>query len=136
MNDEIDLANAPKPWWASKTIIGAIVVIAAQGARLAGWEVDTSALTNEVLTAVSLLGGALAWWGRVKAERPISRRRIAPGVGNDPDAEGVPPAARPLAHPPAGVRRTERPAQAEQLPPEPGRSGGGSSGRDPGPFGY
>lgn len=76
------LAPAPKPWWQSRAIIGALVIVAAQGLRLTGWEIDTEALTDALLNALILVGAALAWWGRVQATRPISRR-VAPGLGSD-----------------------------------------------------
>jgi hypothetical protein len=74
-----DQTNA-KPWWRSRTIIGALVVLAAQGARLAGWDVDTSLTTDLAIEAATIIGGLLAWFGRVRAEAPISRKQVAPGV--------------------------------------------------------
>jgi len=73
-------APAEKPWWQSRTVLGALVVLLASGLRLAGVDVDQQALTSLVLDAVSLLGGALALWGRIAASRPI-RRRVLPGGG-------------------------------------------------------
>ena len=69
-----------KPWWTSRGEVGALVVILAQVALLFDWEVDTAATTEAVLSLVSLLGGLLAWWGRLKATRPISRKQVVPGV--------------------------------------------------------
>lgn len=40
------------------------------------------------------------------------------------------------ARPVAKLREPERSSPPEQLPPDPGRGGGGNEGRDPGPFGY
>jgi len=73
----------PKPWWQSRAIIGAVVVVVAQGVRLAGWEVDSQATTDAITSGLTVIGAALAWWGRVKATKPISRRRVAPGIGRD-----------------------------------------------------
>ncbi|MBK8638047.1 MAG: hypothetical protein IPN92_07055 [Chromatiaceae bacterium] len=101
---------APKAWWQSRAIIGALVVVAAQGLRLTGWEIDTEALTDALLNALSLLGAALAWWGRVQATRPISRR-VAPGLGSD----------QPLRR--AGGLRPAAGAAAPGLPADPGRPG-------------
>ncbi len=70
----------PKPWWQSRALIGAAVIAAAQGFRLAGWEVDTQATTEAIVSGLTLLGAALAWWGRVRATQPISRHQIAPGI--------------------------------------------------------
>jgi hypothetical protein len=69
-----------KPWWQSRAIIGAIVVVAAQAARLAGFETDTALVTELVIDGATIAGAALAWVGRVRAERPISRKQIAPGI--------------------------------------------------------
>lgn len=74
-----DLAK-PKPWWQSKAIIGAGMVLVAQGARMVGLEVDSEAATDAVLSGITLIGAGLAWYGRFKATRPISRRAVAPGV--------------------------------------------------------
>jgi len=71
--------GTPKPWWQSRTIIGALVVLCAQGLRLAGLEVDTGAVTDLVADGATVLGALLALWGRVRAERPI-RRRVLPGA--------------------------------------------------------
>ena len=69
-----------KPWWTSRTIIGAVIVIFSQVALLFGWDVDTHAATEAALEFATLVGGVLAWWGRIKATRPISRKQVAPGV--------------------------------------------------------
>lgn len=72
-------AGQPKPWWQSRTLIGAGVVLLASVARLVAPEIaiDVNATTDAALSALTLLGGALAWWGRVRATRPIRRRRPA-----------------------------------------------------------
>ncbi len=100
------LDPAPKPWWQSRAIIGALVIVAAQGLRLTGWEIDTEALTDALLNALTLVGAALAWWGRVQATRPISRR-VAPGLGSDQPlrlAGGLRSAGVPAERPPADPR--------------------------------
>lgn len=69
----LDLAEAdPKPWYRSRTILGALMVVASQAAALAGIPLDPGALTELATTAVSLLGGVLAIYGRIKAEQPVS----------------------------------------------------------------
>jgi hypothetical protein len=50
------LAPALKPWWHSRAIIGALVVVAAQGLRFTGWEIDTEALTDALISALTLVG--------------------------------------------------------------------------------
>ena len=78
-----------KPWWQSRTIIGALVVVLAQALRISGYEVDSAALTQLILDSMSLLGAALAMWGRVKANAPISKRVV--GAVKSP-ALAAPPA--------------------------------------------
>jgi len=69
-----------KPWWASRAVIGAAVIVAAQIAAGFGWNVDVGVTTDAALSLVTLLGAGLAWWGRVSAQRPVSRKLVAPGV--------------------------------------------------------
>lgn len=78
-------AGQPKPWWQSRTLIGAGVVLLASVARLVAPEIaiDVNATTDAALSALTLLGGALAWWGRVRATRPIRRRRPAADADTD-----------------------------------------------------
>lgn len=68
------------PWWQSKAIWGALVTVAASFAGLAGYAVDIGVTTELVVSLVTLVGGALGWWGRVKAVQPISRTQVAPGI--------------------------------------------------------
>lgn len=86
-----------RPWWQSRTLIGASVVVAAQAVRLLAPEaqIDVGATTDAVLSLLSLLGGGLAWWGRVRAQAPIRFRR-APGAL--PPAGGADPVAAERMH--------------------------------------
>lgn len=100
------LEPAAKPWWQSRAIIGALVIVAAQGLRLTGWETNTEALTDAIVSALTLVGAALAWWGRVQATQPISRR-VAPGLGSDQPlrlAGGLRPSGLPPELPPPDPR--------------------------------
>lgn len=58
----LPLAEAdPKPWYRSRGILGALLVLASQLiAPLSLWSV------------LALIGGALALWGRWRAEQPIA----------------------------------------------------------------
>jgi hypothetical protein len=81
----IDAATADpdpsgKPWWQSRSIWGVLIVIGAQGLALAGIEVDQTAALEAAMGLVTILGALLAWVGRVRATRPISMRRVLPGV--------------------------------------------------------
>lgn len=52
-----------------KTLIGAIVALAAEGARLAGVDIgDQEGLVNSILV---IFGGILAIYGRMKASGPM-----------------------------------------------------------------
>ncbi len=52
-----------------KTLIGAVVALAAEGARLAGVDIgDQQGLVNSILV---IFGGILAIYGRMKASGPI-----------------------------------------------------------------
>jgi hypothetical protein len=54
--------------------------MAASIAAIAGYALDVEGTTDLALGLATLIGGALAWWGRVKAVRPISTRKVLPGV--------------------------------------------------------
>jgi hypothetical protein len=69
-----------KPWWQSRTIWGALMVLVAQGALMFDISMDASAMTESALSLATLAGAVLAWWGRLQAERPVSRTRVLPGV--------------------------------------------------------
>lgn len=106
----IDQAD-PKPWWRSRGVVGAAVVVLASVVRLAApsLEIDTQALTDAILDLLTLAGGALAWWGRVRASQPIRRRPALAAAGQPAERlrrAGLPPnrhrpAAGPDAHDPA-----------------------------------
>lgn len=75
-----------KPWWESRTIWGAVIVLVAQVALMFGVAVDVSAMTESVLALATLIGAILAWWGRLQADRPVSRTRVLPHIDMSHDA--------------------------------------------------
>lgn len=75
-----DDAEGLKPWWQSRGVVGSLVTVAASLAGLIGWSIDVQQTTELLMLAITLAGGVASWWGRVKAERPISRTQVAPGV--------------------------------------------------------
>lgn len=78
----IPLTDEPmKPWWQSRTIWGALIVLIAQLARLVEIDVDVEGMTDAALSFATLIGAVLAWWGRVQATQPVSRSRVLPGLG-------------------------------------------------------
>ena len=92
-----------KPFWQSRTIIGAVVVILAVALRHMGWEVDQGKLSDDISAGLELLGAILAFYGRIKADQPIVwTRGTVPGGAFNPEAEVrkaapvQPPATGPL----------------------------------------
>lgn len=75
-----DADTTPKPWWESRAVLGALVTVAASLAALAGWTLNVEATTELLFSALTLAGGVLSWWGRVKAAQPISRTQVLPGL--------------------------------------------------------
>lgn len=69
-----------QPWWTSRTIWGAIVVIVAQIGLMFDVKIDTNSMIESVLAFVTLVGAIVTWWGRVYARRPISLTKILPGI--------------------------------------------------------
>lgn len=71
------VTDAGKPWWQSRTIIGAVAAIlsAVLGLVLRS-DVASSEDIAAILTAAgTVVGGVLAIYGRIKAEKPIEIRR-------------------------------------------------------------
>ncbi len=58
-----------KPWFLSKTFWGAMVVVLATVFSMVGVQVDVAGLDQDVVT---LLGAAVAIWGRFVAKGPLS----------------------------------------------------------------
>lgn len=125
------MTGTPKPWYLSRTIVASAVGILAALGALAGVQVDTAAATDLVLAAVPVITGALAIWGRVRADAPVTFRRRPPvpamparpgpasayGVPIDPEPAGAdlrvaaagadpaPAATRPESNPFADLNR-------------------------------
>jgi hypothetical protein len=76
------------PWWASRTIWGALLVLLSLPAKLLfGLEYDPAEATDTVMPVVALIpeamvaiGGVLAWWGRLHAKAPVDPGLVWPGV--------------------------------------------------------
>jgi uncharacterized membrane protein len=71
ISSEDDTSQYEKPWWQSRVIIGAFLVLVSQVAKLAGFEIDSEALLPIVLELMALVGGALALWGRVNIKKRL-----------------------------------------------------------------
>lgn len=75
-NTETTIEQTAKPWWQSRTIIGAGVAAASGIASLAGYHVPVEVqgqATDLVATVGGVVGGAIAFWGRLKATTTITR---------------------------------------------------------------
>lgn len=67
--------NGTKVWWQSKTVWGSIVALLAGVATLAGVKLDATLqdqLVELIVGIANIVGGAIAWYGRVKAEGALS----------------------------------------------------------------
>lgn len=67
--------NGTKVWWQSKTVWGSIVALLAGVATLAGVKLDATLqdqLAELIVGIANIAGGAIAWYGRVKAEGALS----------------------------------------------------------------
>lgn len=63
-----------EPWYQSRVIIGTGITVLASIAGLAGYSVapeDAAALTQLVISGVTLVSGAFALYGRIFAKKPI-----------------------------------------------------------------
>lgn len=73
---EATLEVKSKPWWQSKTIIGAVAaILAAVLGMVLKTEVGTDELVEILTGIVTVVGGILAIYGRVKADTQIEVRR-------------------------------------------------------------
>jgi hypothetical protein len=72
-----DAVAEGKPWWQSRTILGAVVVVISTVASMVGWSVDAGEVTELAVQGAALVGAGLAIYGRVRARRPIRRVRRA-----------------------------------------------------------
>ncbi|KXX64032.1 hypothetical protein L0E83_09845 [Marichromatium gracile] len=70
----MDQPTLAKPWWRSRAVIGALVVVLAQVASAAGVTLDSAALTDALVELISLAGAGVAIWGRVRASVPLRLR--------------------------------------------------------------
>lgn len=64
-----------KPWWQSRTLLGAFITLASAAAGANGLQVD-SALQGDVMNTLtaagSVAGAAISIWGRLKADSKLS----------------------------------------------------------------
>ena len=74
-----------KPWWASRTIIGAAAVFLGMALRTSGVDILNEELTALLTVLLEAGGATLAVVGRVKARKQI--KRVTPGGKFNPQAE-------------------------------------------------
>ena len=68
------MAGAPKPWWASRGVVGGLVAAGAGIAGLFGYALspaETAAIGELVLALTAAVAGLVAAIGRARASRPI-----------------------------------------------------------------
>ena len=65
-----------KPWWQSKTVWGSAIALLAGIGTLIGLNLDAALqdqLADLLVGLGSFIGGALAWYGRVKATTSLTK---------------------------------------------------------------
>jgi uncharacterized membrane protein len=63
-----------KPWYLSKTIIGAVITVLALVAGVFGYGIgpeEQAAIADYIVTLGGVVGGLLAIYGRVKADKAV-----------------------------------------------------------------
>ncbi len=63
-----------KKWYESKTIWASIVTVAAAVAGMFGYTIDTdtqNAIISNITSLVAAVGGVIAMWGRIVADKKI-----------------------------------------------------------------
>jgi hypothetical protein len=99
MSDENQGADEAKPFWQSRTIIGAVVALVALFAGFRNVKIDAANLTDILVQVAGLVGTALAIWGRFQATQPIKfLGATTPGGTFNPKAEVK--KASPISTPP------------------------------------
>ena len=71
--------NGTSIWWQSKTLWGSIIAMLAGVATMAGLQLDAALqdqLAELIVGLANLIGGGLAWYGRVTATTAISANVI------------------------------------------------------------
>jgi len=71
------LETLTKPWWQSRTVIGAAVTIISGVASAIGYGIPADVqgqVVDLLATGGALAGGVLALWGRIKADRAVTFR--------------------------------------------------------------
>lgn len=67
-----------KPWWASKTVWGGLIAVLASLAAAFGFDIgpaDQEAIVASVVSIAGAVGGLLAVYGRVKADRKVGKAK-------------------------------------------------------------
>lgn len=70
----------PKLWYTSKTLWGSLIAMFAGVATLAGVQLDATLqdqLAELIVGAANLAGGALAWYGRLRANTSIASALVS-----------------------------------------------------------
>lgn len=62
-----------KPWYLSKTVLGAVIAIVASAAGIGLTSDETGQLADHVDGLIAIVGGILAIYGRVVARKQLSK---------------------------------------------------------------
>lgn len=79
------MSEETKPWWQSRTIIGAVAVFLGLGLRASGIDILNEEITTLLTITLEGVGATLAIVGRVKARKAI--KKTFPGGAYNPNAE-------------------------------------------------
>ena len=69
----------PKAWYQSRGIVGALIVMLAQLGAGFGYTVDAGMLTELAMQAITLVGGLLAFVGRLRAAQRVAPQAAGRG---------------------------------------------------------
>lgn len=72
------MTEQEKPWWASKSIWGALVAILASILAAFGYDIgaeDQSAIVQSVVSIVGAVGAVVAVYGRVTAQKRVKKAK-------------------------------------------------------------
>ena len=71
---------AETPWYLSRAMLGALATILAGVVGMGGWMLDSAALTEILVNAVSIIAGVTALLGTLYRKGRIDRTAVLPGI--------------------------------------------------------
>lgn len=98
---ELPVPPAAKPWWASRAVLGSVAVIITGLAGVAGWSLDATQTTDLIYAIVTVVFGAISWWGSVKRKGEIDPTLVLPNMRFHPvrmRGDGLPTNSSPASY--------------------------------------